>query len=967
VPRIIVFSLALSLFLLLSLPALGVTPPTDIERAELERQGIDVPAFFKELQERMYPPEDMLTPEPQDIAPGVTEILANFGADVESAPDARLIDFNLDGVIDERDVLALGFAEVKDRRVNNFFGWPGIAPSQGTQYTLFVLCQFQDLTADESHDWDHWDTMLNSQGELTHGSFNEYWDYSSYGLLDAWVDVYDSGENNGWITLPNDRSYYTGSNYRQLLYHAMDIIDDDVDFNKYDNDGDGYVDSIIFIYQGSRSDAGNLWPHKGWMSSQYRDGALMGSYVVTDEATGVGTIIHEHAHAMGVPDLYDYSYVSRGIGIWGLQGYGSHLGGQAAPAYSCPFFKWVWGWIEPVVVEENSVGLTLNPYETTGECYKVWSNGEPASEYFLITNYTDQGNHSYLPDDGLLIWHIDEQIPSNNNYLHKMVDIEEADGNDDLDHKTNTGDDTDLYPSDPAIEFTGETYPSSFRYSGSPSGVEVFNISAPGDLMTFDVNVSLDAIEFPFLEDFESGLDDWQVVNEAGTGTWSIVGDKASQGGGSIWLGDPLLDRPNPADVTHLESKLINAEYSLQPTMWFDIKSDLQSGEAWIEISANNGADWTQFYQLPSDVPVWTSYELDLTDFAGALIRLRLSYYGDGGMPGKGLWMDNIELDEPPSIGPFFDDAEDDEYPWRIFDTSGGGGGTSNGTWHRAVRDAHNGEFCWWPGVESQNGPGHGENDFLLSPPIELMGPNEWTLSLWGKHFSEETFDFGFVEITNDRGISWDRLLMLDGYAMDNWTNYILDLSAYQDEKVNLRIRYYSDGAMLEPHGFYVDDIWLTPDFPTNFPSSFGPGASGVDAHDYSGSGMWRLTNDGPGGSTVWSMSDPLTDKPAMDDFDVLEIDAVDLTDATAPVLSFSHKRHTMADDVLAVEISTDGAYSWQAVETFENGADPWTDENIDLSAWTGQRVWLRFNFTAGGSGEGKGWFINAVEIAEAD
>ena len=48
------------------------------------------------------------------------------------------------------------------------------------------------------------------------------------------------------------------------------------------------------------------------------------------------------------------------------------------------------------------------------------------------------GFDAALPGEGLLIWHIDESIGNNDDYLHKLVDLEEADGLNHLDNIWNS-------------------------------------------------------------------------------------------------------------------------------------------------------------------------------------------------------------------------------------------------------------------------------------------------------------------------------------------------------------------------------------------------------------------------------------------------------------------------------------------------------------------------------------------------
>ena len=83
-----------------------------------------------------------------------------------------------------------------------------------------------------------------------------------------------------------------------------------MDFSNYDNDGDGYVDTVFLIhagqgaeYTGSKQD---VWSHSWWtMTEPVHDGVKIGSYTIEPEYWAVyndmtiGVYAHELAHALG--------------------------------------------------------------------------------------------------------------------------------------------------------------------------------------------------------------------------------------------------------------------------------------------------------------------------------------------------------------------------------------------------------------------------------------------------------------------------------------------------------------------------------------------------------------------------------------------------------------------------------------------------------------------------------------------
>jgi hypothetical protein len=71
--------------------------------------------------------------------------------------------------------------------------------------------------------------------------------------------------------------------------------------------------------------------------------------------------------------------------------------------------------------------------------------------------------------------------------MHYECALEQADGAFDLENGTNSGDNVDLFgsPSEPSFDDT--TTPNSRWWDGSPSGLAISSISAPGATVTFSV------------------------------------------------------------------------------------------------------------------------------------------------------------------------------------------------------------------------------------------------------------------------------------------------------------------------------------------------------------------------------------------------------------------------------------------------------------------------------------------------
>lgn len=91
----------------------------------------------------------------------------------------------------------------------------------------------------------------------------------------------------------------------------------------------------------------------------------------------------------------------------------------------------------------------------------------------------------------------------------------------------------------------------------------------------------------------------------------------------------------------------------------------------------------------------------------------------------------------------------------------------------------------------------------------------------------------------------------------------------------------------------------------------------------------------------------------------------VNLSGSTAPVLTFWHRyAFEQAVDFGYVEISSDGGQTWTAVMAVTGVDTMWASERIDLGAYMGSTIGLRFRVTSNATTHLDGWYIDDVAIA---
>ena len=140
----------------------------------------------------------------------------------------------------------------------------------------------------------------------------------------------------------------------------------------------------------------------------------------------------------------------------------------------------------------------LQAVQTAGTVLRV--DVPSKNEYFLLSNRQQIGSDSDLHEPGLVVWHIDQDVVDAGRPLnrvnvdgnHKGVDVEEADGLNDLDSSVNRGDPGDPFPGSTAnTMFNLVSSPDSRDYAGLPSGLALENITHSGGLVTFDIFIDV--------------------------------------------------------------------------------------------------------------------------------------------------------------------------------------------------------------------------------------------------------------------------------------------------------------------------------------------------------------------------------------------------------------------------------------------------------------------------------------------
>jgi len=415
-------------------------------------------------------------------------------------------------------------------------------PARGKVNLLVLLVRFPDQAGKASVQ--DAEQMIFSRGQMGSGSVADYFFEVSGGRMEI------SGKVLGWFLASQPEAYYAGPgfghkpeayprNSGRLVLEAVEFAAQaGVDFSAFDNSKSGAVDGLVVVFAGPGGNIGSkndrLWP---WLSYLSMDGArpifaggrkidryiLVGEQNARGEPNFVMPFCHELGHLFGLPDLYDWSSGSLGVGKFDLMGAGLYGGGK-------PFWPSAWsraylGWSD--LRELDAAGkYQIAPAEKNGPVFQIPTL--VPEEYFLLENREPLGMDAGLFGKGLVIYHVDENILSANDRAcigycpdyHYLVAVEQADGLNQLERKTNSGEDGDFFPGTSRVwsfndsTGTGAKYldgASARLWDGELSGIRMSRIRLRKEQASF--SLKLNQPKSPDLFTRELRLYDYKIID----------------------------------------------------------------------------------------------------------------------------------------------------------------------------------------------------------------------------------------------------------------------------------------------------------------------------------------------------------------------------------------------------------------------------------------------------------------------
>jgi len=452
------------------------------------------------------------------------------------------------------------------------------APLTGSLLGLTILIQFPDLSGTISQaEVERFCNEVGYTGYGNNGSVRDYYYYVSNENLEYTNYV------TQYYTAQNAKSYYDdceSGKTRELLGEALNWLDeDDFDFTMLDRDSSNRILALNVFYAGS-PDCGwakGLWPHKSsYTGFTSKTGVKSRNYQITNMGSQLrlGTFCHENGHMIcGWPDLYDYGGESRGVGGYCIM---ASSGGRN-PRPPNPYFRDLKGW-ETIIEITNDAPGTLRYHQANSFTTYRYSHPLDPEEFFLVESRLKTGRHEGIPDEGLLIWHIDEDGSNNNEQMtaqkHYRVSVEQADGQFHLERDINGGGSGDLFHASHNETFDDNTLPDAHWWSGVESGMGITNISAVSEQMSFVVdNVAINLMVTPGSGLAVNGLTGGPFGPSSASYTLTNLSTSPVEWGASktaAWLSVPSGGTISAGESTSADFSLTSAALSLGPGTYTD-------------------------------------------------------------------------------------------------------------------------------------------------------------------------------------------------------------------------------------------------------------------------------------------------------------------------------------------------------------------------------------------------------------
>lgn len=279
-------------------------------------------------------------------------------------------------------------------------------------------------------------------------SLSEYFDTASYGKYQVNSFVTD------WYYIDRNFSEYEqlspDKEYADIVLSWVKENYSNLDMSYFDQDENGYVDSMIIINSGIVENE-EMMVINSYGGAIHRRESYYGDYAGTAKDPNVNcyvninqrflqegntqTLIHEFSHNLGLIDYYDVNY--SGIdAVGGFDMQSKNVGDWNA------YSKLAVGWMNPQIVEGlkkgESVEITINSMAQDDDVIVIPAAGNkydgPFGEYIMIDLFSDDGVNQYDAQNyglsgttGVRISHVDARMEKRTMEIESKVNAGQKD------------------------------------------------------------------------------------------------------------------------------------------------------------------------------------------------------------------------------------------------------------------------------------------------------------------------------------------------------------------------------------------------------------------------------------------------------------------------------------------------------------------------------------------------------------
>jgi M6 family metalloprotease-like protein len=480
-------------------------------------------------------------------------------------------------------------------------------PTTGLVKNISIFIKFAD-DPDFNLPFSTFDDMLNSPAQADN-SLKSFFLAVSYGQLEidtrffpaphadvvvAYTDIYPRGYYQPY-SASNPQGYPAGGfeywvvRETELISRAVSDVEQQIATDLViDANGDGLVDSVCFIVQGSSGAwAEMLWGHQYslWNVNVDIHGIRISDYTLTmeSEAAAYGSIVlkHEIFHTLGAPDLYRYYNQSISpVGAWDIMAYTGN------PYLTTgAWMRYQYGhWTDPPPAIYQSGTYTLQPINTSASANSYRIPSWVANEFYIL-EYRKAGEFfdSNIPGSGLLVYRLNRNTQGNSNGPPDELFIYRP-------NSANNNQDGNILLAFLSAESRRKVInevstPSGYSSLNTPGGLNLYDVGFAGDTISFKVKISQIQLTAPYWGDaMISGTDKlvtWKAKNYSGDisveysadlgQNWIVITESTPNTGSYLWEHIPVQD----SEQCQIRISLIGTSQQDSSTYPFSINSTL--------------------------------------------------------------------------------------------------------------------------------------------------------------------------------------------------------------------------------------------------------------------------------------------------------------------------------------------------------------------------------------------------------